>query len=90
MAVETYVAERNARDSRRAGRQKRSDASQRLGQYLLGQGARGNQEAIALAALADVALHALKDDDLRAWRMGLPETMKWTAKQRLVNDLRPR
>ena len=88
LAVETYVAERDARDSKRVGREKRSDAAQRLGRYLLGQGARGHQEAIRGAALADVALYTLKDDDLKAWRDGLPETMKATAKQRLVNDLK--
>src|SRR5690606_36940438 len=40
-AVETYIMGRDARDSRRKGRQVRSDAGQRLGRYILGQDKRG-------------------------------------------------
>jgi hypothetical protein len=65
-AAETYVAERDARQSKRAGRHVRSDAATRLARYLLGQPARGKQNAIAAAPLASVALHALKEADLRA------------------------
>ena len=88
LAVETYVAERDARDSKRVGREKRSDAAQRLGRYVLGQGAAAIKKRFAEPRLADVALYTLKDDDLQKWRDGLPETMKATAKQRLVNDLK--
>lgn len=87
-AVETYIASRDARESRRAGRQKRSDAGQRLGRYVIGQPARGKQEEIAPTPLADVALFALKEGDLLAWRDGLPDDMKATTRQRLINDLK--
>lgn len=87
-AAETYVAERDARQSKRAGRHVRSDTARRLTRYLLGQPARGKQSAIAAAPLASVALNALKEADLHAWRSGLPETLRDTAKQRLVTDLK--
>ena len=41
-AVETYIRERNARDSRRAGREVRSDVGHRLRRYVLGQEERGS------------------------------------------------
>jgi integrase len=87
-AAETYVAGRDARQSKRVGRSIRSDTAWRLARYLLGQPARGRQNAIAAAPLANVALHTLKEDDLRAWRAGLPETLRDTAKQRLATDLK--
>src|SRR4051794_3245142 len=62
-AVETYIAARNARHSRRAGRTVRSDAGHRLPRYVVGQNARGKQEAIPAAPLAGVALHELKEND---------------------------
>jgi integrase len=88
LVVETYISERDARDSRRKGRTVRSDAGQRLRRYILGQGKRGKQEAIPAAALADLALHAVKEADLRAWRNKLPATLKTTAKQRTINDVK--
>jgi integrase len=87
-AVETYIRERNARDSRRAGREIRSDAGHRLRRYVLGQGERGGQEAVEAASLAAVALHVLQVDDLLLWREGLPAELKATTKQRLINDLK--
>lgn len=87
-AVEAYINERNARDSRRSGREVRSDAGHRLRRYVLGQEKRGNQEAIPAAPLAAVELHALKEDDLLTWRDELPEELKATTKQRLTNDLK--
>ncbi|RWO03303.1 MAG: integrase, partial [Mesorhizobium sp.] len=86
--VEAYIADRDARDSRRKDREVRSDAGQRLRRYVLGQDKRGKQEAIPGAPLADVALHALKESDLLSWRADLPEAMKATTKQRLINDLK--
>lgn len=86
--VETYIRERNARDSRRAGREIRSDAGHRLRRYVLGQGERGSQEAVEAASLAAVALHALQVDDLLLWRENLPVELKATTKQRLINDLK--
>jgi integrase len=87
-AVETYIAARNARHSRRAGRTVRSDAGHRLPRYVIGQKARGKQKAIPAARLADVPLHALKENDLLTWRTNLPAELKDTTKQRLINDLR--
>jgi integrase len=87
-AVEAYVRERNARDSRRAGREIRSDAGHRLRRYVLGQGQRGRQEAIDAAPLALCHLHALTEDDLLKWREELPAELKGTTKQRLTNDLK--
>lgn len=87
-AVEAYVAERDARDSRRQGRPVRSDASRRLHLYIIGSAARGRREAIAPAPVASISLHALTEDHLREWRNGLPETIKATTKQRLINDFK--
>ena len=87
-AVESYIAARNARHSRRAGRQLRSDADHRLSHHVLGQKARGKQEAIPPARLADMPLHTLKENDLQTWRTDLSAELKETTKQRLINDLR--
>ncbi|WP_434723069.1 tyrosine-type recombinase/integrase [Mesorhizobium sp. RIZ17] len=88
-AVDTYIAARDAREAKRAGRDKRSDAGQRLGRYVLGKGERGKQEAIPEAApLANLDLFALTESDLSAWRDGLPATMKATTRQRLINDMK--
>jgi integrase len=88
LAAESYVAERDARQSKRAGRHVRSDTAWRLARYVLGQPARGKQKAIAAAPVASVVLHELTEADLQAWRASLPEMLKNTAKQRLVNDLK--
>jgi integrase len=87
-AVESYISALNARHSRRAGRTVRSDADCRLSHYVIGQKARGKQEAIPPARLAHVPLHALKENDLETWRANLPAELKETTKQRLINDLR--
>ncbi|GLR90546.1 integrase [Bradyrhizobium iriomotense] len=87
-AVETYIRERNARDSRRAGREVRSDAGHRLRRYVLGQEKRGSQEAVQAAPLAAVHLHALLEDDLLTWREDLPVELKSTTRQRLISDLK--
>lgn len=87
-AVETYIKERNARDSRRAGREVRSDAGHRLRRYVLGQEERGSQEAVEAASLAAIRLHALREGDLLMWRENLPVELKATTKQRLINDLK--
>lgn len=88
VAAERYVAERDARQSKRAGRQIRSDTARRLRRYLLGQPARGKQDVVPAAPLASVAIHLLREVDLLAWHAGLPEALKETAKQRLINDLK--
>lgn len=87
-AVESYISERDARDSKRAGRPIRSDAGQRLRRYMLGQDKRGRQPAILPAPLASVALHALKERDLIKWRAALPGSLKATTVQRMANDLK--
>ena len=88
LAIESYISERDARETRRAGRTVRSDAGQRLSRYVIGQERRGNRKAIAAADLAGRALHGLKESDLLEWREKLPATMKATSKQRLVKDLK--
>ncbi|MPZ57510.1 MAG: tyrosine-type recombinase/integrase [Rhizobiales bacterium] len=87
-AVTAYVAERDRRDSKRRGREVCSDAGHRLRRYVLGQAARGKQDAIGPAPLATVTLHALDDPDLLEWRAALPDTLAGTTKQRLINDLK--
>ncbi|MEI9405890.1 integrase [Mesorhizobium argentiipisi] len=75
-AVADYIADRDKRDSKRKGREVRSDAAWRLGRHVL------------TAPLADVQLHKLEDADLSGWREGLPAALKATTRQRLVNDLK--
>src|SRR5262249_22311905 len=87
-AVEKYIKERNARDSRRAGREVRSDAGHRLRRYVLGQEERGSQEAVKAASLAAVHLHSLQEEDLLTGRENFPAELKATTKQRLINDLK--
>jgi len=86
-AVESYIAARNARHSRRAGRRVRSDADHRLSHYVLGQNARGKQQAIPPARLADVLLHTLRESDLQIWRTNLPTELKETTKRRLTKEV---
>ncbi|RJG43732.1 integrase [Mesorhizobium sp. DCY119] len=88
MAMEAYVARRDARDEGRNGRAGRSDANRRLSRYVLGQGKRGKQAAIPASPLSGVALHALGDSDLATWRSNLPADVKATTVRRLMNDLR--
>ncbi|WP_316187713.1 MULTISPECIES: tyrosine-type recombinase/integrase [unclassified Bradyrhizobium] len=87
-AIEIYVRERNARDSRRAGREIRSDAGHRLRRYLLGQERRGRQEAIKAAPLVAVRLYALTENHLLTWRESLPAKLKATTRRRLAADLK--
>jgi integrase len=87
-AIERYIIARDARDSRRAGRTKRSDAASRLRRHVIGRAASGKRNAVAAAPIADVALHNLTEKDLARWRDGLPESLKATTKRRLVNDLK--
>ena len=75
LALESYIATRDERASRREGRQVRSNARHRLGRHVLGRGAFGKQPAVPAAPIADVALHALTEEDLMAWSAGLPVAM---------------
>lgn len=86
--VAAYINDRDARDSRRAGRTVRSDASRRLELHLLGRPAVRKREAVAAALLADVDLHRVTEPALRDWRDGLPNTLKPSTRQRLSNDLK--
>lgn len=86
-AVEAYITERDARETRRKGRPVRSDAH-RLGRYVIGREQRGKREAIAPSKIADISLHALSDGDLIKWRSSLPATMTATSKKRTINDLK--
>jgi integrase len=88
MAIEEYVQGRDARDSRRKGRTVRSDASRRLARYVLGQMKRGKQASVPPAPIASVALHALAESDIQAWLDALPEAMKPSSRQRLINDFK--
>ncbi len=87
-ALESYILDRDARDSRRKGRATHSDAGQRLRRYVLGQEKRGKREAAPAAPLAELAMHNLKEKDLISWRAALPDTIKAATKQRLINDLK--
>lgn len=87
-AVETYITLRDARDSKRAGRSIRSDAGQRLRRYVIGQPARGKQPEFPPSPLAAIPLHNMKQSDLLSWKAGLPDSLKATSRQRLVNDLK--
>ena len=86
LALEQYIAERDDRASKRVGRPVRSDANQRLGRYVLGESTRAEKPSSSL--LADLALYLLNEEDLRAWRDGLPAALKSSTRQRLVNDLK--
>lgn len=87
-AVELYIAERDRRDTARKGVSVRSDASSRLGRYVIGVSARGNRKGVPAAAIADVPLHMLDEGHLFKWRAALPSSLKAATKQRLINDLR--
>ncbi|WP_188823087.1 integrase, partial [Novosphingobium indicum] len=87
LAVETYIAERDAEDSKRAGRPMRSDAARRLERYVIGRPARGRRDEVAAAPIAQIPLYDLTVRNLTDWRAdcgGLSET----ALRRLSNDFR--
>ena len=78
LAVETYIAARDLREAKRHSRTIRSDASQRLGRYVLSPDVR----------VSRVTLQNLEAKDLQMWRRELPQTLKATTGQRLVNDFK--
>lgn len=86
--VAAYIDARNARDTRRAGRAVRSDASRRLELHLLGKPAARKRAAVAAAPLADIELNRVSEKALRDWRNGLPDGLKASTRQRLINDLK--
>lgn len=95
-AVEAYVAVRNERDSKRAGRSVRSDADRRLTRHVLGRVEIRDEKnpgiirkpAIAAAPLVGVGLHELKDRDLKTWLADLPGDTKQSSVERLASDLK--
>ncbi|MBF0678558.1 MAG: tyrosine-type recombinase/integrase [Devosia sp.] len=87
-AVEQYIAMRDNRDSKWAGRSVRSDASSRLRRYVLGAPASSKKAAVAPSPLAAIPLHRLTEPDLRAWCAGLPNNLKHATLLRLGSDLK--
>jgi integrase len=75
-ALELYVAGRDDRDSKRAGRPVRSDASSRL-----------NLHVLSDPELPYIKLAELTEGHLREWQRGLGE-LKGTSKRRLINDVK--
>jgi integrase len=75
-AAEEYAAMRDARDSARAGRPKRSDGRSRLTKYV-----------VIDEQLAKISLHELTENHLKAWR-GRLTSLKVLTRQRLANDLK--
>jgi len=75
-AIELYTGVRDNRDSKRAGRSIRSDASSRLTLHVL------SDEYLPHLKMAD-----LSERDLRNWQRRL-EDLKSTTKRRLINDLK--
>lgn len=88
--VMSYIASRDKREATRQGRVVRSDASQRLGRYVVGRTSDkpGARLAIPHSRLADLKLAKLTEADLRLWRSGLPGTLRATTVRRLSSDLR--
>lgn len=87
-AVKNYIATRDARETRREGRPKKSDAARRLCRHVIGRDQLGKRAAIPAAPLAKVELHRLSEGDLIKWRNSLSADMKATTRQRLINDLK--
>lgn len=73
-AVESYMVDRDARETKRKGRPVKSDARSRLTLHVLS------------APVAKVSLPSLTAADLSGWRKGLAG--KTSTHQRIVNDLR--
>jgi len=77
-AVEAYVEMREQREAAHEGEggALKRDARSRLGRHVLS------------SRVASVPLHRLEDEDLRAWRRGLPSEMAFGTVRRLTNDLK--
>ncbi|MER8678313.1 integrase [Mesorhizobium sp. M0037] len=87
--VKVYTDGRDRREAGRQGRAVRSDASQRLGRYVVGwePATAGGRKAIAPAPLAAVRLADLSEADLKRWRAALPGSLRATTVRRLCSDL---
>lgn len=77
LALETYLAARNARQSEREGREVCCDANSTLNRHVR------NDECFL-----SVRLDALTEGDLEAWRQSLDPSLKGTTKRRIMNDLK--
>jgi len=77
-AVESYVAmrEQRERDNEGQGGPLKRAARSSLGRHVL------------QSRLASVPLHKLDDDDLRSWRISLPDTLAYGTVKRITNDLK--
>ena len=76
-AVTDYVDMRDARATAQAGRKTKSDASSRLGRYVL------SDTKFSRTGLVEVA-----EEDLLRWRDALPTSLKASTRFRLINDLK--
>ena len=75
--IETYIAMRDVRASKHAGRSVRSDAASRLTSHVLGD-----------AELSSMELSRLSEEALNAWCERVQAGLKGASKQRLINDLK--
>lgn len=74
-AIEEYIVERDRRDSARAGRKVRSDASRKLHRHLLSD-----------EKFASLPLNRLTENDIARWLSRVDQKLKRVTRQRLVND----
>ena len=77
LAVEQYVAARNARYSVREGREVSADASSTLNRHV-----RNDEKFL------DRRLDELTEADLEQWRKSIDPSLKGTTKRRILNDLK--
>jgi integrase len=75
VAIEEYIVERDQRDSIRAGRKVRSDASRKLRRHLLSD-----------EIFAQLPLTRLTENDIARWLSRVDPTLKRVTRQRLAND----
>ncbi len=87
-SVISYIESRDAREAARRGRDVRSDARSRLELYVIGRPPRGNRRGVDPHSIADIPLHELSEENLVEWRASLPQVLKKTTKQRLINDFK--
>lgn len=76
-AIRNYLAIRDARATQLAGRPKKSDASSNLGKHVL-----------KSSAMAAKSLDQVTEEDLRAWRMALPLSLKRVSRVRTATNFK--
>jgi integrase len=77
LAVEQYVAARNARHSANEGREVRADAASTLTRHV-----RNDENFL------NIRLDELTEKHLETWRNGIDPKLKGTTKRRILNDLK--